>query len=98
VNTLKIDKSFVADIRADAGDASIINAIVAMARGLKLDLIAEGVETRSQLKYLRSQGCREVQGFIFSRPVPGDDLRDLLRRNPFLGATQQDGEGAMAGA
>ena len=98
VNTLKIDRSFVADIRADAGDASIINAIVAMARGLKLDLIAEGVETRSQLKYLRSQGCREVQGFIFSRPVPGDDLRDLLRRSPFLGASQTDGEGALANA
>jgi diguanylate cyclase len=97
VNTLKIDRSFVADIRADAGDTSIINAIVAMARGLKLDLIAEGVETRSQLKYLRAQGCREVQGYIFSRPVPGVDLRDLLRRNPFIGA-QQDGEGALATA
>ena len=63
VNTLKIDRSFVGDIRSDSADASIINAIAAMARGLKLDLIAEGVETRTQMKYLSLQGCREVQGY-----------------------------------
>jgi diguanylate cyclase len=84
INTLKIDRSFVGDIRADESDASIINAIVAMARGLKLDLIAEGVETRTQLSYLRSQGCSEVQGYIFSRPIPASDLKALLRQNPFV--------------
>jgi diguanylate cyclase (GGDEF)-like protein/PAS domain S-box-containing protein len=92
VNTLKIDRSFVGDIRADLGDASIINAIVAMARGLKLDLIAEGVETRTQLKYLRSQGCREVQGFIFSRPIPGAEFKSLLQRNPFVRLVKPDPE------
>ena len=92
VNTLKIDRSFVGDIRADVGDASIINAIVAMARGLKLDLIAEGVETRTQLKYLRSQGCREVQGFIFSRPIPAAELKSLLLRNPFVRLVKSDPE------
>jgi diguanylate cyclase (GGDEF)-like protein/PAS domain S-box-containing protein len=92
VNTLKIDRSFVGDIRADLGDASIINAIVAMARGLKLDLIAEGVETRTQLKYLRSQGCREVQGFIFSRPIPGSEFKALLQRDPFVRLVKSDPE------
>ncbi|MBV1905907.1 MAG: EAL domain-containing protein [Pseudomonadales bacterium] len=83
VDTLKIDRSFVSDIRADQGDANIINAIVAMARGLKFDLIAEGVETRMQLRYLRSQGCSEVQGFIFSQPVPSDELIVMLQDKPF---------------
>ena len=59
-----------------------------MARGLKLDLIAEGVETRTQMKYLRSQGCREVQGFIFSRPIPAAEFKALLQRNPFVRLVQ----------
>ncbi len=96
VNTLKIDRSFVGDIRADQGDASIINAIVAMARGLNLDLIAEGVETRTQLKYLKSQGCSEVQGYIFSRPVPADELTSLLDRNPFMPLVHLDSESDVA--
>ena len=83
VNTLKIDRSFVGDIRAEEGDASIIDAIVAMARGLKLDLIAEGVENRTQLRYLHAHGCSEVQGFIFSRPVPADEVKALLRQDPY---------------
>ncbi len=83
VDALKIDRSFVSDIRADEGDANIVNAIVAMARGLKLSLIAEGVETRTQLKYLRSHGCSEVQGFIFSQPVPAAEMMVLLRDKPF---------------
>ena len=83
INTLKIDRSFVGDIRAEQGDASIINAIVAMARGLKLDLIAEGVENRTQLRYLHSLGCSEVQGFIFSGPVPAAEAAKLLRQDPY---------------
>ena len=83
VNGLKIDRSFVSDIRADQADASIINAIVAMARGLKLGLVAEGVENRTQLRYLRSRGCSEVQGFIFSGAVPANEVTPLLRENPY---------------
>jgi len=83
INTLKIDRSFVGDIRADASDASIINAIVAMARGLQLDLIAEGVENRTQLNYLHSQGCSEVQGYIFSPAVPAEQVKALLAENPY---------------
>ncbi len=92
VNTLKIDRSFVGDIRADSGDASIINAIAAMARGLKLDLIAEGVETRTQMNYLSSQGCHEVQGFIFSRPIPALEFKALLLKNPFTKLVRSDPE------
>jgi diguanylate cyclase (GGDEF)-like protein/PAS domain S-box-containing protein len=83
INTLKIDRSFIGDIRADASDASIINAIVAMARGLQLDLIAEGVENRTQLNYLHSQGCSEVQGYIFSPAVPAEQVKALLAENPY---------------
>ncbi len=89
INTLKIDRSFVGDIRAEQGDASIIDAIVAMARGLHLDLIAEGVENRTQLKYLQQQGCEEVQGFIFSPAVPATDLVALLKDNAFAQVIQE---------
>ncbi len=84
IQTLKIDRSFVGDIREDETDASIVNAIVAMARGLKLDLIAEGVENRTQLRYLHAQGCSEGQGYIFSKPVPANDISKMIRRNPFV--------------
>ncbi len=88
INTLKIDRSFVGDIRAEQGDASIINAIVAMARGLQLDLVAEGVENRTQLKYLQAQGCEEVQGYIFSPAVPASELVSLLENNAFPGVLE----------
>ena len=88
VNTLKIDRSFVRDIRERRVDASIIDAIVAMARGLRMSLIAEGVETRNQLSYLREQGCREIQGYIFSEPLPATDIKRLLLDDPFPGRLQ----------
>jgi diguanylate cyclase (GGDEF)-like protein/PAS domain S-box-containing protein len=96
INTLKIDRTFVADIRAEQGDASLIDAIVAMARGLRLDLVAEGVENRTQLKYLQAHGCEEVQGFIFSPPVPADQMTELLNDNSFNAVL--DAEGRVASA
>lgn len=86
INTLKIDRSFVCDIRADQGGASIVDAIVAVARGLHLDIVAEGVENRTQLAYLQDQGCEEVQGYIFSSAVAAGELVELLKNNSF-GAT-----------
>ncbi|MEE8243871.1 MAG: EAL domain-containing protein [Pseudomonadales bacterium] len=94
ISTLKVDRTFVSDIRADNSDASIINAIVAMARGLNLELIAEGVENRTQLKYLRSQGCSEAQGFIFSRALPAQEIVELLRKNAFEELILQEPESA----
>jgi diguanylate cyclase (GGDEF)-like protein/PAS domain S-box-containing protein len=90
IQTLKIDRSFVGDIRAEQTDASIINAIVAMASGLKLDLVAEGVENRTQLKYLHAQGCHEGQGYIFSRPVPANEMSAMIRENRFQALIREE--------
>jgi len=90
INTLKIDRTFVGDIRSDRGDASIIDAIVAMARGLHLELVAEGVENRTQLDYLREQGCEEVQGYIFSPAVPALDMAKLLKSNTFAQVLEEN--------
>ena len=83
INTLKIDRSFVGDIRADHAGASLVDAIMAMARGLHLDTIAEGVENRTQLQYLRSHGCEVIQGFLVSPAVPATDLVHMLKSNEF---------------
>jgi len=96
IDTLKIDRSFVGDIRADESDASIVNAIVAMARGLKLDLIAEGVENRTQLRYLHSQGCSEGQGYYFSRPVPATEITSMIRQSPFEAVVREGTTGSTA--
>jgi len=83
ISALKVDGSFVGDIRADGGGAPVIDAIVAMAQGLRLSLAAEGVENRIQLDYLNRHGCDEAQGFVFSQAVPASAMATLLRDDPF---------------
>lgn len=74
IDVLKIDRSFVDGLPAGEQDAQIARAIIAMAHSLKLSVIAEGVETRAQLDFLREHGCDEVQGFYLGRPVPAQEL------------------------
>ncbi len=78
IHRLKIDVSFMRDITTDAGAAAITSAIIAMGKSLKLRVLAEGVETREQLALLQAQGCDEIQGYYFCRPLPADELAKLL--------------------
>lgn len=75
IDTLKIDQSFVRNIRKSGDEACIVDAIVAMAQGLRLHIVAEGVETREQMDYLLNLGCEDMQGWLFSRALPETDLR-----------------------
>lgn len=76
IDSLKVDRSFVRDIPADANDVEITAAIVAMAKALNKEVIAEGVETREQLNFLRQQGCHFAQGYLFARAEPPRDFLD----------------------
>ncbi|OAS16821.1 diguanylate cyclase [Paenibacillus oryzisoli] len=78
IDRLKIDQSFVRDIMTDSNDADIVATIIAMAHNLGIDVIAEGVETKEQLDFLRSQNCHEVQGFYYHRPLPVEEIEQLL--------------------
>jgi len=78
IHTLKVDQSFVKAIRSGDDGACIVNAIVAMAHGLKLEIVAEGVETDEQLDYLRSLGCHQVQGFFYGPARPAAEISRTL--------------------
>ncbi|MEK6663055.1 MAG: EAL domain-containing protein [Pseudomonadota bacterium] len=74
IHTLKIDQSFVRDITSDPDDAAIVKAVIAMARSLKLRVVAEGVETAEQLEFLRAHDCEGMQGYYFSKPMPTEQF------------------------
>jgi diguanylate cyclase (GGDEF)-like protein/PAS domain S-box-containing protein len=80
LDRLKIDISFVRSIVSDAGDAAIARTIIMLGHSLHLKVIAEGVESQDQLNFLREQGCDEMQGFLYSEPLPAAALERLLRR------------------
>jgi len=78
IDKLKIDRSFVRDIIVDPADAAVTNAIIAMAHGLGVKVVAEGIETLEQLSYLTRLGCDQGQGFYFSKAVPAKDFQRLV--------------------
>ncbi|MEA4825639.1 MAG: EAL domain-containing protein [Clostridium sp.] len=78
IDTLKIDSSFVRDINDDLRNTAIVNTIIMLGRNLELNVTAEGVETVKQLNFLKNNGCNEIQGFLYSKPVPPDDLERLI--------------------
>ncbi|MBI1824195.1 MAG: EAL domain-containing protein [Nitrospirae bacterium] len=84
IDTLKIDRSFVKDITENPDDQAIVSAIIAMAHRLKLKVVAEGVETENQLAFLRDQKCDSMQGYLFCRPVPADEFKELLLSKKFM--------------
>jgi EAL domain-containing protein (putative c-di-GMP-specific phosphodiesterase class I) len=76
---IKIDRSFVKDITDGIGSLNIVRAVTAMAKGLGMTTTAEGVETPQQLEMIRAEGCNEMQGYLFSRPLPAREIDELLQ-------------------
>ncbi len=94
IDVVKIDQSFVRDISSDAQDMAITRAVIAMAHSLKHQVIAEGVETPAQFKVLRRHRCDQIQGYLFSRPLPPDEFSRLLATGialpPSIAGSEED--------
>ena len=82
---LKVDQSFVRNLTTSANDAAIARSVILLGHSLNLIVIAEGVETEAQLAWLRAQHCEEMQGYLFSRPVPATEFETLLVSDKRLG-------------
>jgi diguanylate cyclase (GGDEF)-like protein/PAS domain S-box-containing protein len=81
IDIIKIDRSFIQDIPGDEADEAITAAIIAMGKSLKITVVAEGVETAQQLQFLSDLSCREIQGYLFSKPLPADEFTTLMWSN-----------------
>ncbi|MCB1324054.1 MAG: EAL domain-containing protein [Spirochaetales bacterium] len=84
VDALKIDGSFISGLPENTEHVAIVQAIIKLAKGLGLQTVAEGVETKAQAQFLEAAGCDEMQGYLYSKPLPFDELLDFLERNPTL--------------
>lgn len=78
INKLKIDRSFIKDLPDDKDDIAIVKAIISLAKNLSLDIIAEGVETQEQISFLLKEGCPNIQGYFYSKPLPANECKDFL--------------------
>jgi diguanylate cyclase (GGDEF)-like protein/PAS domain S-box-containing protein len=85
ISKLKIDQEFVRELPHDEDDVAIAKAVIALAKSLNLDIIAEGVETQEQKKFLIENGCKNIQGYFYSRPMPADEIEELLLKDSILG-------------
>jgi len=84
INTLKVDRTFVKDILKDVDNASIVSATIKMAHSLNIDIVAEGVETEEQLKFLCQHRCDKIQGYLFSKPLRFTELKSILHENKVM--------------
>jgi EAL domain-containing protein (putative c-di-GMP-specific phosphodiesterase class I) len=82
IDHIKIDRAFVTDICTNVQDQAIVEAIITMSKKLGMNNIAEGVETREQLEFLKAQGCGEIQGYYFHKPLSVVEFEKLLRTQP----------------
>jgi diguanylate cyclase len=83
IHAVKIDRSFIRDIRNDTNDAVIVASTISLAHNLGLTVVAEGVEIKDQLVHLKAAGCDQAQGFFLQRPVPAKDIEAILRKQYF---------------
>jgi diguanylate cyclase (GGDEF)-like protein/PAS domain S-box-containing protein len=95
LTTLKIDKEFIGDLTRDADDEAITGAVIAMAHSLGLTVVAEGVETEAQVKFLHDHGCDEIQGYWLARPLRADECATFL--HSWASATAETGRQAVSG-
>ncbi len=79
IDTLKIDRSFIRDVNTDQDDAEIVKAIIAMAHALRMNVVAEGVENVGQMAFLKQLNCDQIQGFLFSKPIPAIEFENLFK-------------------
>jgi EAL domain-containing protein (putative c-di-GMP-specific phosphodiesterase class I) len=93
IDTIKIDRSFVRDLPQDTEDCAIAEAIIGMGKALGMTIVAEGVETEDQQTFLRDHACDEMQGYLFSKPLPAQQMADLLRAAPRLDSPPLQPEG-----
>ena len=88
IDQIKLDRLFVQELPANPDHCALARAVITLAHALRLRIVAEGVETAEQLAFLREEGCDEVQGYLFSQPLPADEFRDFVesrpRRDPFV--------------